>query len=218
MLRLWGWCIDNAPDGNLTGIYANELAIAAGWEGDEAAFLQAVTDSGFIDKDEDTLCIHDWNDYAGRLIEQREIHKEQARERQKRFRQNHAKCNAKITRDKRVNNALTVPNSTVPNIPPTPKGDARSSYDSRFQSFWSAYPKKIGKGDAEKAFLRCKPDDTLLAVMLSAVERQRQCEQWRKDGGQYVPNPATWLRQKRWEDEPVQEPKPADPWGGIQQL
>jgi hypothetical protein len=27
--------------------------------------------------------------------------------------------------------------------------------------------------------------------------------EWTKDGGQFIPHPATWLNQKRWEDEPM---------------
>lgn len=37
--------------------------------------------------------------------------------------------------------------------------------------------------------------------MLNAIETAKQSMQWNKDNGQYIPNPATWLNQKRWEDE-----------------
>jgi phage replication O-like protein O len=81
----------------------------------------------------------------------------------------------------------------------------------RFDQFWSAYPKKIGKGAAEKSFKKYKPSEELLKSMLAAIALQRSSEQWQKDGGQYIPNPSTWLNQKRWEDEPQksveQEPK-----------
>ena len=68
-----------------------------------------------------------------------------------------------------------------------------------FAEFWSAYPRKAGKGDAEKAWKAVKGVD--LQTILQAIERARATEQWRKDGGQFIPHPATWLRQKRWEDE-----------------
>ena len=67
-----------------------------------------------------------------------------------------------------------------------------------FEKFWSAYPKKVGKQAAKKAFDRVKvPVETLL----TAIERQKCSAQWSKDNGQYIPNPATWLNQGRWEDE-----------------
>ena len=42
--------------------------------------------------------------------------------------------------------------------------------------------------------------------LLTAIERQKCGRQWQEDGGKYIPNPATWLNQGRWEDEvPVEE-------------
>lgn len=74
-------------------------------------------------------------------------------------------------------------------------------YKERFDTFWNAYPKKVAKGQAEKVFEKLKPDESLMSIILSAVENQKKSEQWLKDGGQFIPNPATWLNGKRWEDE-----------------
>lgn len=70
-----------------------------------------------------------------------------------------------------------------------------------FDIFWSSYPKKVGKGAAEKSWKKIKPTKDLLEKMLNAIETAKQSMQWNKDNGQYIPNPATWLNQKRWEDE-----------------
>lgn len=70
----------------------------------------------------------------------------------------------------------------------------------RFDAFWNAYPKKVGKGAAEKIFKKLKPSGDLLQKMLDAIEVQKQSDQWKRDNGQYIPNPATWLNQTRWED------------------
>lgn len=81
----------------------------------------------------------------------------------------------------------------------------------KFEIFWRSYPKKVGKGAAETVFKRIKPDDALLTTMLNAISKAKTSPQWTKDGGQYIPNPATWLNQRRWEDEPTQvSPAPAD--------
>ena len=76
-----------------------------------------------------------------------------------------------------------------------------------FDEFWSAYPKKVGKDDARRAFQKRKPDGELLALMLAAIAAQRESQAWIRDGGQYIPNPSTWLNQGRWQDEtdPVQQ-------------
>lgn len=69
-----------------------------------------------------------------------------------------------------------------------------------FDEFWEAYPRKVGKEAARKAFDKCKPDLTLLAEMLRAIETQSLKDQWRKDGGQFIPHPSTWLNEGRWQD------------------
>lgn len=76
-----------------------------------------------------------------------------------------------------------------------------------FTRFWSVYPKKKAKMEALKAWFQTEeirpPDDELVA----AVEEQCQWDDWRKEGGQYIPLPATWLRGVRWEDEEVKLPE-----------
>lgn len=76
-----------------------------------------------------------------------------------------------------------------------------SRFADRFARFWSHYPKKVGKGDAEKRFLKLKPSEDLTEQMIRSVEKQKTTEQWRKSNGQYIPNPSTWLNQERWRDE-----------------
>lgn len=70
-----------------------------------------------------------------------------------------------------------------------------------FDAFWAAYPKKRSKGDAEKAWKSLKPDEALQAILLQAVEVAKARDDWRKDGGKFVPHPASWLRAKGWEDD-----------------
>lgn len=81
----------------------------------------------------------------------------------------------------------------------TPKLD-----DPDFIVYWEAYPRKVGKGNARRAFENKKKQEILpeISILVEAVERQKKCEQWQKNGGQYIPYPATWLNQERWLDEP----------------
>ena len=72
-----------------------------------------------------------------------------------------------------------------------------------FTEFWKAYPKKVGKGEAHKAFV--KVPKSAWTKLIPAVEQQKQSQQWQKDDGRYIPNPATWLNQGRWDDEPVKQ-------------
>ena len=70
-----------------------------------------------------------------------------------------------------------------------------------FDEFWKQYPRKVAKGDARKAWMQTAKIRPMLQVLLAALEAQKGQEQWLKDGGQYIPHPATWLRGERWDDE-----------------
>lgn len=70
-----------------------------------------------------------------------------------------------------------------------------------FEQFWKAYPRKIGKKDALKAWGKAK-DKPQISLILEAIGSQVRSEQWTKDNGQYIPNPSTWINQGRWDDQP----------------
>ena len=70
-----------------------------------------------------------------------------------------------------------------------------------FEEFWKAYPKKIGKGYAFECFKKIRVSRSLLDTMLEAIAKQKKSDMWKRDKGQYIPNPSTWLNQKRWEDD-----------------
>lgn len=78
--------------------------------------------------------------------------------------------------------------------------------DDTFKQFWGAYPRKVGKGAARKAFTRAQ-SLTTLDTILTALAWQRTQPQWIKDGGEFIPHPATWLNQERWDDEPPALPQ-----------
>ncbi len=98
------------------------------------------------------------------------------------------------------------PNSDQsPNTSLKPKelpGSARpaGARERDFARFWQAYPKKVGKQAARKAFLRSAVS---LDTLLQALERQRADPQWQRENGRFIPHPVTWLNQARWEDEPA---------------
>lgn len=73
--------------------------------------------------------------------------------------------------------------------------------ENRFEKFWEAYPKKVGKKVAKKVWLKLKPTEDMLNVMLKAINICKFSRQWQSDEGRYIPNPATWLNQERWKDE-----------------
>ena len=95
--------------------------------------------------------------------------------------------------------------------PATAKPRRPSALNGAFTEFWERYPRKKSKGQAEKAWVSIKPDEQLQDRILTAVERAKTSADWRRDGGKFIPYPASWLNAKGWEDEaqvrlPMHEP------------
>jgi hypothetical protein len=72
-------------------------------------------------------------------------------------------------------------------------------YTSNFISFWESYPRRIGKGKAFESYKKIKDPRPSLQIILDAIKIQNKTDQW-KDVS-FIPHPATWLNQRRWEDE-----------------
>lgn len=69
-----------------------------------------------------------------------------------------------------------------------------------FEAFWNAYPRKKSKGTALKAWMATAARRPALERVLAAVEAAKAGHGWQKDGGRYIPYPATWLNALGWED------------------
>jgi len=75
--------------------------------------------------------------------------------------------------------------------------------DDGFDEFWNFYPKKVGKEAARKAWnkLKLNVDDVIIALVW-----QKESDQWRRNDGQFIPNPATYLNQGRYSDpQPIEQ-------------
>jgi hypothetical protein len=107
----------------------------------------------------------------------------------------------------------TITHEPLTNNPPTPRPAPVDV--SLFDKFWSAYPRKVAKPEAMKAWIKHKPDAELLAAILKGLEAAKRSKDWLKDDGQFIPHPSTWLNQRRWEDEAVEVGGKADAFEGL---
>lgn len=76
---LWWWALDFAHDGVLDKFDSEDIAEAMEWDGDSEQLLEALIDSGYIDETDHGLVIHDWGEYAGKLLERRAKDRERKR-------------------------------------------------------------------------------------------------------------------------------------------
>lgn len=114
-------------------------------------------------------------------------------------------------------NTLQTPDTRHQKEPPNPRKRGQvSEFPPGFDAFWSAYPRKQAKGAAIKAYARLRADDALQAALLAAIARQATTEQWTKDGGQFIPMPASWLNGRRWEDAPLAAVSGSDIFAGAE--
>ena len=78
---------------------------------------------------------------------------------------------------------------------------ATTEKEKRFCRFWDSYPRKVGKLKVWKLWDRMNYSEDLTGRMIEAVEKQRNSYEWKKNGGQYIPHPLTWLNRGGWDDE-----------------
>ena len=182
LISFWLWAIDNAPDGSLAGISDRMIARAAQWDKDPEEFVAALTSASLLDATEDgVLEIHDWSEYTGKLIEQRENEKNRSRARRAAAKSNDRRTtagqSADASKSDQKKTAGRVDQTRVDQSRPENKGD--------------------------KAWEKAKPDAELFEKIMQAVATAKTSEQWLREGGRFIPNPSTWINQGRWDDEPL---------------
>lgn len=73
---LWWWALDYAPTGDISALAPAEISAASEWQGEPSLFQKSLIECGWLDSDGH---IHDWMEYAGRLVEERKRDAERKR-------------------------------------------------------------------------------------------------------------------------------------------
>lgn len=76
--------------------------------------------------------------------------------------------------------------------------DVKVEESEEFLTFWEAYPNKVAKEKARTSFETQKCAQVMDAIM-PALEIAKASSKWTKDNGDFIPNPTTWINQRRWE-------------------
>lgn len=103
--------------------------------------------------------------------------------------------------DQQPGESLTVKKAGTAAGKETHEQPSKTLAEKRFDEFWTAYPKKVGKKAAWSSWNKLRPDAELHDKIMTAIGKARATDQWQRENGRFIPNPATWLNQGRWDDE-----------------
>lgn len=83
------------------------------------------------------------------------------------------------------------------------KEDAGTVFDAAaaFEIFYKAYPNKKNVKTARTRWEKMKVTPELYREIMEGLERAKNSQEWGKDGGAYIPHPATWLNGEGWKNE-----------------
>lgn len=124
---LWFWALDFAQDGDIGRYDPEEIADAVLWDGNAQGFMDALVSSDFADKTSDGIKIHDWNEYAGKLLERRAADRLRKRGSAKTSTSSTGTPTEAERNDAEISQLPSLPYPTVPNSTEPSKGQKKSA-------------------------------------------------------------------------------------------
>jgi hypothetical protein len=180
MFRTWVnlLCMASKNNGVLPSV--SDLSFAMRKPEDKVdASLKYLLDVNLLDRTEAGIMPHNWSE--------RQYVSDSSAERMRRHRQRQR--DVTVTSLLRTSDGVEQIQSRTDKPPNPLKGE--------FEEFWKAYPRKVAKGSASRAFAKAvkktSPATIIEAVKLFAVS----CAGKEPD---FIPHAATWLNAERWSD------------------
>lgn len=69
-----------------------------------------------------------------------------------------------------------------------------------FEAFWAAYPNKVDRDDALKAWMQLSPGKELRSHMMSVLAKHKETSRWKYANGAYIARPFVWIDQRMWDN------------------
>jgi hypothetical protein len=215
---LWHFTAEFALDGDIGKFSDAAIAQALSYDGASTVLVSCLIHTRFLDMCEcHRLRVHDWPDHADQTVRRVLAKRNQG------FIPCYDDPSTMLAPSKMPKAYCLKPKAnTKEDIYITQvHGDVRAreeyiksgkkTYTEDFLTFWRAYPKKTGKKAAFKAWTAASKDGLPdLEIVVKAIQAQCKSRQWQDE--QFIPLPATWLNQGRWDDE-VKSNEP-DEWTG----
>lgn len=221
---LWHWVAKYTPQGNIGKFSNRTIAEGIRTKIEPDTLIIALTNSRWIDQnDQHRYIVHDWSEHADdsvhlKLARSIEFFADGVKPRLTRLSEHERVeieqkyiCAQEAHKKRRKALKNTLPSPPLPSLSP-PLALPSHVEEGGFKNFWEAYPKKVSKGRARKAWEKLSPNEQLQAQILTALERAKTSEQWSKEKGRYIPHAATWLGAEGWEDKHDVDLPEAEDW------
>lgn len=230
LFLLWSWAMDYALHGDLSDFDDTDIALAMGWDGDPGVLVEALLScggkggAGFLDRsDNGVLSLHDWEINCDTQY----IQNAKDAERQKRYRAGqtkNGKCHGDVTvTSQECHSDVTVMsrprreekeikrNKENPPLPPQGGGGAgggqtgeispQSPEPQGFGAFWAAYPRRVQRQAAVKAWRGLlRQNGATAADVTEAARAYAEAAARRGTPPDKIMHPATFLHEERWRD------------------
>lgn len=190
--RIWAYCAENQPDGDLSGYSAQELAMLIGYNKDACGMLVALQECRWIDKD---MKVHDWEEHNG-------YHERYSQR-------------AKTAADARWSKSF--PSDSPSNTDQRKKVDSGDKHTTSIAcSIYDLYPRRCAK----KYALKCIEKQVKTHGQEVVLEATRRfADSWKGKDLQFCPHPSTWFNQERFLDLPetnaIHNPTGAETWDDL---
>jgi len=169
LVRVWIWADEQTIDGNASGVTHSLLDRIAGVPN----FANAMLKTPWLMQTETGLVFSNFDRHNGKGSKKRALTTNRVR--QYREKSSNASIVTKALPEKRREEYI---------------------YAQSFDAFWSAYPRKVGKAQALKAWLKLKPNQDIIDRILDNL---RNRSDWVDQ--KFIPHASTYLNGARWEDE-----------------
>jgi hypothetical protein len=215
IVRLLIWADGNTEDGFVRFLSASD----ADRIGNLCGLGEALIKTGWLHVEDNGATFQNWNRHNGTSAKRRMLDSERksANRRQNVRKMSASDAEVFWTREEKRREEKNREENRTANSqtgePPAPvnaqtavTGNGKDSkepkpmYSQDFEDFWGMYPNRKAKGEAWKAWNQMRSRLPAIGELLAIVAQQSRQSDWTRDGGKFIPHPATWLRACRWED------------------
>lgn len=173
-IRVWMWADQQSLNGHAINVTEKTLDRISG----HAGLVHAMRKAGWLDGTDGAISFPNFDRHNGETAKKRVL-----------------AAKRKVTQRSRSkgDNSVTRVRVRVRSIPIAPSG--------AFLKFWGIWPassRKQARGSCWDIWHK-RDLDLHADEILAHVEALKQSQDWRKDGGEFIPAPRVYLNQRRWE-------------------